>query len=110
MKKIICVLIAIMTMVSCFTIGYAEETENMIHLTDGSYTGGIDIPSGEYILHIDNRQGTKDISFEYRCEENPDQEISCIIQVGCSFEMYVTVYDTDILVTDGYVDLYINLE
>ena len=110
MKKIICVLITMMVMFGCLAIGYASEMENVIHLTDGSYIAGIDIPSGEYILIIDNVNGEKDITFEYQCKENPDQERNCVIQIGCTFEMYVTIYETDILVTNGFVDLYVNVE
>ena len=122
MKKIICVLMTIIVMACCMTVGYATETEenenmftewqieNAIELTAGSYVGGIDFPAGEYILYIDNKMGTEAVALEYRCAENPDQETNQIVPVGYTFEMYVTVYETDTLITNGLVNLYINLE
>ena len=132
MKKIICLIILfIFLLVSCMNVyaldlsNYTDEDlsllyeqlmdemnerciEKIAHLEAGKYIGGRDIPTGDYLIFVDNTNGADDIKIKYTCKSDLFQSGSGIISAGKTFRMYVTVYESDILLTDGKIDLILN--
>lgn len=123
MKKIICILIALI-FIGCMS-GSAEDltkysdeelaelyyavAQEMIdrgvsktaNVEPGQYYGGTDIPTGTYLLVIDNTDGDTFINYSYRSMVDRSQTIRGSVTAGSKYQVKLTVYDGDVLYISG---------
>ena len=72
-----------------------RKMEKTAHLKGGVYVAGVDVPVGEYLVVIDNTNGTAQIPIRFLCRNAPLNSIYGNLQPGCTYQQYFTLEQND---------------
>ena len=85
----------------------SRDEEKTAHMKAGDYIGGVDIPVGEYLLVVDNTNGTVNGFLKFRSKTDFKASGSGTIECGTSFQKYFDIKENDTLTATIDFDLII---
>lgn len=72
-----------------------RKIEKTAHLSGGVYVAGVDIPIGEYLVVVDNTNGSSQVPIRFLCRNFILNSIYGNLQPGCVYQQYFTLEQND---------------
>lgn len=72
-----------------------RKIEKSAHLSGGVYVAGIDIPIGEYLVVVDNTNGSSQVPIRFLSRNAILNSIYGNLQPGCVYQQYFTLEQND---------------